>query len=149
MIHTVNGFNAVNEEEADIYTNRIHSFLPYHHRSPFPAYRSLPFQLCSLLHPKALPFTQVNTQPTRQAVYSTHKQQTMALTPTGVCSLRLRAGTQGKGKCKLGLSASFGQEVSIASVVQRMRRGLQPHVFVLWGGAQPMRYKVGTLLVCN
>ena len=68
----------------------------------------------------------------------------MAITPTGVCSLHLRAGTQGRGKCKLGLS--FGQEVSIASVVQRRRRGLQPRVLVLWGGAQPMRYKVGTLV---
>ena len=72
----------------------------------------------------------------------------MATTPTGVCSLRLRGGTQGRGKCKLGLSGLSGQEVSITNVVQRRRSGLQPCVLVLWGGAQPMRYKVGTFLVC-
>ena len=72
----------------------------------------------------------------------------MAVTPTGVCSLLLRGGTQGRDKCKLSLSGSFGQEVSIASVVQKRRHGLQPRVLVLWGGAQPMRYQAGTFLVC-
>ena len=70
----------------------------------------------------------------------------MATTPTGVCRLCLRGGTQGRGKCKLGLSGSSGQEVNITSVVQRRRRGLQPRVLVLWGAAQPMRYKVGTFV---